>query len=126
MWTPLTAPLPLSPVVEYADPVASGRCWPLRPWAQYVKSRPALCHSIDWARPLTFVVRGDGYPCTDGSWWQLSIGLLKQEAKARTHAFLGVVGMGVKGHKDMVALGQIWAQVLHLCSFLGVHLLCIV
>ena len=46
-WKSLTTPLALSPPVECADPPSSGRCWPLRSWAQYVQSRPALCPSID-------------------------------------------------------------------------------
>ena len=113
---PLTGPLALSPPVECADPPSSGRCWPLRSWAQYLQSRPALCQSIDWTRPLTFVVRADGYPCAGGSWLQLSAGLLNHGEKARTPTFLWVIGMAVTGDKDMVALGQIWAQVLHGCS----------
>ena len=115
-WKSLTAPLALSPPVECADPPSSGRCWPLRSWAQYVQSRPALCQSIDWTRPLTFVVRGDGYPCAGGNWLQLSVGPLNHGLKARTPAFLWVIGMAVTGDKDMVAVRQIWAQVLQVCS----------
>ena len=85
------------PPVEYADPPSSGRCWPLRLWAQYVQPRPALCESIDWTRPLTFLVRGDGYPRADGSWSQLSVGLLNHRVKARTPAFLWVIGMASRG-----------------------------
>ena len=115
-WKSLTAPPALSPPVECAHLPSSGRCWPLRSWAQYVQSRPALCQSIDWTRPLTFVVRGDGYPCANGSWSQLSVRLLNHGLKARTPAFLWVIVMAVMGDKDMVALGQIWAQVLQVCS----------
>ena len=108
------------PWVEYADPPSSGRCWPLRSWAQYVQSRPTLCQCIDWTRPLTFVVRGDGYPCAGGSWSQLSVGLPNHGVKAQTPAFLWVIGMAVTGDKDMVALGQI-------CSMhFGVHKLFII
>ena len=80
-----------------------------------MQSRPALCQSIDWTRPLTFVVQGDGYPCAGGSWSQLSVGLLNHGRKARTPAFLWVIGMAVTGDKDMVAPGPIWAQVLQVC-----------
>ena len=83
-----------------------------------MQSRPALCQSIDWTRPLTFVVRGDMYPCAAGSWSQLLVGLLNHGVKARTSAFLWLIGMAVTGDKDMVPLGQIWAQVLQLCSLL--------
>ena len=121
-WKSLTALLALSHPVEFANPPSSGRCWPLRSWTQYVQSRPALCEAIDWTRPLTFVVRGDGYPCAGGSWSQLSVGLLNHGLKARTPAFLWVIGMAVTGEKDMVALGQIWDQVLQICSVhFGVH-----
>ena len=44
------------------------------------------------------------------------MGLLKHGLKARTPAFLWVIGMAVTGDKDMVALGQIRAQVLQVCS----------
>ena len=115
-WKSLTAPLALFPPVECADPPSSGRCWPLRSWAQYVQPRPALCHSIDWTRPLTFVVRGDGYPCAGGNWSQLLVGLLNHGLKTRTLAFLWVIGMAVTGDKNMVAVDQIWAQVLQVCS----------
>ena len=106
----------LSPPVDCADPPSSGRCWPLRSWVRYVQSRTALCQSIDWTRPLTFVVQGDGYPCAGGSWSQLSVGLLNHGLKASTPAFLWVIGMAVTGDKDMVALGQMLAQVLQVCS----------
>ena len=81
-----------------------------------MQSWPAMCQSIDWTRPLTLVVRGDGYPCAGGSWSQLSVGLLNHGEKARTPAFLWVIGMAVTGDKDMVPLGQIRAQVLQVCS----------
>ena len=108
----LTAPLALSPPVECADPPSSGHYCPLRSWAQYVQSRPALCQYIEETRPLTLVVRGDRYPCAGGSWSQLSVRLLNHGQKARTPAFLWVIGMAVTGDKDMATLGQIWAQVM--------------
>ena len=80
-----------------------------------MQSRPALCQSIDWTFPLTLVVRGDGYPCAASSWSQPSVGLLNHGLKARTPAFLWVIGMAITGDKDMVALGQIWARVLQFC-----------
>ena len=126
-WKSLTAPLALSPPVECADPPLSGRCWPLWSWAQYVQSRLALCLYIDRTRPLTFVVRGDGYPCAGGSWSQPSLGLLNHGVKAPTPTFLWVISMAVTGDKDMVALGQIRAQVLQVCSLhFRVHMLFII
>ena len=126
-WKSLTAPLALSPSVECAEPPSSSRCWPLQSWAQYVQSRLALCQSIDWTRPLSFVVRGDGYLCAGGSWSRLSVGLLNHAVKACTPAFVWVIGMAVTGDKHMVAPGQIWAQVLQVCSLhFRVHKLFIV
>ena len=75
-WKELVTPLELRPPVSIPDPPASGRSWPLLSWARYVQSRPSLVDTIDWTRPLTFIVRGDAYPCAGGSWTQLSIGLL--------------------------------------------------
>ena len=73
------------------------------------------------------MVRDDSYPCAGGSWSKLSVGLLNDGEKARTPAFLWVIGKAVTGDKDMVALGQIWAQVLHGCSLhFGVHKLFII
>ena len=80
-----------------------------------MQSRPALCQSIDCSPPLTLVVRGDKYPCAGGSWPQLSVGLLNHWGKGAP-AFLWATGLAVTGDKDMVAVGQIWAQVLHVCS----------
>ena len=62
--------------------------------------------TIDWTRPLTFIVRGDAYPCAGGSWTQLPIGLLNHGARGRTPAYLWVIGMAVCGDKDMAALGK--------------------
>ena len=66
--------------------------------------------TIDWTRPLTFIVRGDAYPCPGGSWTQLSIGLINHGAHGRTPAYLRVVAMAVSGDKDMAALAPIWAD----------------
>ena len=58
-WKELVTPLDLRPPVSVPDPPASGRSWPLPSWARYVQSRPSLADTIDWTRPLTFIVRGD-------------------------------------------------------------------
>ena len=62
--------------------------------------------TIDWTRPLTFIVRGNAYPCAGGSWTQLSIGLLYHGAQGRTPVYLWVIGMAVCGDKDMAALAS--------------------
>ena len=124
-WKSLTPPLALSPPVECPPVVGSLLA---RTVVGTICAIPAvLCHSIDRTRPLTFVVRGDRYPCAGGRWSQLSVGLLNHGVKARTPAFLWVIGMAVTGDTDMVALGQIWAQVLHVCGlYFCVHMLFII
>ena len=87
-WKELVTPLDLRPPVSVPDSPASGRSWPLPSWAPYVQSRPSLVDTIDWTTPLTFIVRGDAYPCAAGSWTQLSIGLLNEGARGRTPAYL--------------------------------------
>ena len=109
-------PLDLRPPVSVPDPPASGRSWPLPSWARYVQSRPSQVDTIDWTRPLTFIVREDAYPCAGGSWTQLSIGLLNHGARGRTPAYLWVIGMAVCGDKDMAALAMIWAGNLKACG----------
>ena len=86
-WKELVTPLDLRPPVSIPDPPASRRSWPLLSWARYVQSRPSLVDTIDWTRPLTFIVRGDAYPWDGGSWTQLSIGLLNHGAQGRTPAY---------------------------------------
>ena len=115
-WKELVTPLDLRPPVSIPDPPASGHSWPLPSWARYVQSRPWLVDTINWTRPLTFIVRGDAYPCAGGSWAQLSIGLLNHGARGRTPAYLWVIGMAVCGDKDMVALATIWADNLKVCG----------
>ena len=85
-WKELVTPLDLRLAVSVPDPPASGRSWPLPSWARYVQSRPSLVDTIDWTRSLTFIVRGDVYPCAGSSWTQLSNGLLNHGARGRTPA----------------------------------------
>ena len=72
--------------------------------------------TIDWRRPLTFIVREDAYPCAGSSWNQLSIGLLNHGARGRTPAYLWVIGMAVCRYKDMAALATIWANNVKVCG----------
>ena len=74
---------------------------------------PPSVDTIDWKRPLIFLLPGDAYPCASGSWTQLSIGLLNHGARGRTPAYLCVIGMAVCGDKDMAALTTIWSKNLH-------------
>ena len=92
------------------DPPASDRSWRVHSWARYIQSRPPLVDTIDWDRPLTFIVCGDAYPCAGGSWTQSSIGLLNHGKRGRTHTYLCVIAMAVCGDKDMSALATIWAE----------------
>ena len=82
----MAKPLELRPPVNVDDPPASGRSWPVHSWAHYIQSRPPLVDTIDWDRPLTFILRGDAYPCAGGSWTQLCIGLLNHGKRGGTHA----------------------------------------
>ena len=72
--------------------------------------------TIDWTRPLTFIVRGDTYPCIGGSWTQLSIGPLNHGARGRTPAYLWVIAMAACGDKDRAAHATIWADNLKGCG----------
>ena len=91
-WKDLVKPLALDRLVSVADPPTSARSWPLQSWARYIQLRPPLVDTINWKRPLTFLLHGDAYPCAGGSWTQLSIGLLNHGARGRTPAYLWVIG----------------------------------
>ena len=102
-WKEWVKPLALDHPVPVADPPTSGRCWPLQSWARYIQSRPPLVDTIDWKRPLSFLLRGDAYPCVSGSWTQLSNGLLNHGARGPPPAYLSVVGIAVCGDKDIAS-----------------------
>ena len=82
-WKVLAKLLELRPPVTVDDPPASGSSWPMHSWARYIRSRPPLVDTIDWGRPVTFIVRRDAYPCAGGCWTQLSIGLLNHGKRPR-------------------------------------------
>ena len=99
--------------VSVADPPTSGRSWPLQSWARYIESRATLVDTMDWERPLTFLLHVDAYPCAGGSWTQVSIGLLNHGTRGRKAACLCLIGMAMCGDKDMAALATIWSKNLH-------------
>ena len=124
-WKELVKPLALDPPVSVPEPPTSGRSWPLQSWVRYIQLRPPLVDTIDWKRPLTFLLRRDAYPCAGGSWTQLSIGLLNHGARVRTPAYLWVIGMAVCGDKLMAALATIWSKNLQVYGrFLSLSFLC--
>ena len=124
-WKELAKPLALDRPVSVADPLTSGRTWPLQLWARYIRSRPPLVDTIDWKRPLTFLLRGDEYSCAAGSWTQLSIGLLNHGARARKTGYLWVIGMAVCGDKKIAALATIWSKNLQVYGrFVSLLFLC--
>ena len=121
-WKDMAKPLELPPPPPREhDPPASGRSWPVHSWARYIQLHPPLVDTIDWDRPLTFIVRGDAYPCAGGSWTKLSIGLLNHGKRGHTPAYLWVIGMAVCGDKDMAALATIWAENLQVLGAFVSH-----
>ena len=73
-WKELVKPLALDPPVSVPEHPTNGRSWPLQSWAPYIESRPPLVDTIDWKRPLTFLLRGDALraPVEDGPNYPLS------------------------------------------------------
>ena len=102
-----------------------GLIWPLASWCRYVASRPALADAIDWSFPLTFLVRGDGYPVAGSSWTQLSVSLVNFLGSARSPAFVGVLGLAMCAEKHSQCIGEIWGKLFKvrpmLCSILHVQ-----
>ena len=62
-WKDLVKALVLHRPMSLPDPPTSGRCWPLQSWACYIQSRPPLVDTMHWKRRLSFLLRGDAYPC---------------------------------------------------------------
>ena len=63
-WKEMAKPLELVLPVSVANPPMSGRSWPLQSWARYIQLRPSLGVTIDWKRPLTFILHGEAV-----CWW---------------------------------------------------------
>ena len=117
--------LALDPPVSVPQPPTSGRSWPLQSWARCIQSRLPLVDTIDWKRPLTFLLQGDAYQCTGGSSTLLSIWLLNHGARARTPVYLWVIGMATCGDKDMAAPAIIWSKSLEVYGhFVSLSFLC--
>ena len=91
-WEDLLAPLELAPAVSTSDPKATGISWPWASWLRYIASQPPLCRMIDWSFPLTFIVRGDGYPCA-------SRGVVPIVCVHRQHGPLGTNSRLRVGHR---------------------------
>ena len=71
---------------------------------------PTPCGHHPLEEAAHFPPPGDAYPCADGSSTQLSIGPLNHGARARTPAYVWVIGMAVCRDQDMAVLATIWFQ----------------
>ena len=107
-WQDLLAPLELAPAVSTSDPKATGISWPWASWLRYIASQPPLCRMIDWSFPLTFIVRGDGYPCAGGEWSQLSVSIANMGVWGRIPPCVWVIGLAICGDKAMATLATLW------------------
>ena len=77
--------------------------------------------TIDWKRPVTFILRGAACPCAGGSWTQLSIQLLNHGTWGYTPAYLWVIKVAGCRDKDMATLATIWAKNLLIFGHFVVH-----
>ena len=124
-WMELVKPLAADPPVSVPEPPTSGCSGPMQSWGGYIQSRPPVVDTIDWERPVTFLLWGHAYPCAGGSWTQLTIGLLNHGARPRTPAYLWVIGMAVCGDGGMAALATIWSKNLHVYGlFVSLSFVC--
>ena len=70
---------------------------------------------IDWSFPLTFIVRGDGYPCAGGEWSQLCVSIANMGLWGRTPACVWVIGLAICGDKAMATLATLWEDNIKVC-----------
>ena len=109
-WKELVKPLGLDPPLSVPVLPTSGGPRPLQSRAHYIQSRPGFRDTVDWKRPLTFLLWGEVYPCALESWTQLSIGLPNHGARAREPAYIWVIGMALCGDKDVAAKATTWTK----------------
>ena len=70
---------------------------------------------IDWSFALTFIVRGDGYPCAGGEWSQLSVSIANMGLWGRIPACVWVIGLAICGDKAMATLATLWEDNIKVC-----------
>ena len=103
-WEELLAPLELEPPGSTSDPRAIGVSWPWALWLHYIASQSPFCRMIDWSFLLTFIVKGDGYPCACGEWSQLSVSIVDMGLWGRIRACVWVIRLAICGDKQMAPL----------------------
>ena len=86
--------------------VAAPRCQPTE-----------LCRMIEWLLPLTCIVRGDGYPCADGEWSQLSVSIACIGLRGRIPACVWVIGLAICGDKAMATLATSRKPILRCAAY---------
>ena len=69
---------------------------------------PTLFNTLDFSKPLHFIVRGDGYPTAGSSWAALTITLANFGEDARSPAYTWLIGLAVCAEKDIDTLGELW------------------
>ena len=114
-WGRALRPLEIGPIAFSDKPAATGICWPLWSWARYIASRPAFMEPLDVSKPLTLIIRGDGYPVAGVSFCQLSIGLANHGKLARHPAFTWVIALAVCHDSEMETLGELWKEQFQVC-----------
>ena len=114
-WQELLAPLELEPAVSTSDPKVTRVNWPWASWLGYIASQPPLCRMIDWSFPLTFIVRGDGYPCAGGEWSRLSVSIVNMDLWGHIPTCVWVIGLAICGDKQMATLATLWKANIEVC-----------
>ena len=114
-WQDLLAPLELASAVSTSDTKATGISWPWASWLRNIASQPPLSRMIDWSFALTFIVRGDGYPCAGGEWSQSSVSIANMGLWGRIAACVWVIGLAICGGKAMATLGTLWEDNIKVC-----------
>ena len=107
-WQELLAPLELEPAVSTSDLKATGVRWPWAWWLHYIASQPPLCRMIDWSFALTFIVKGDSYPCAGGEWSQLSVSIVNMGLWGCIPACAWIIRLAICGDKQMATLATLW------------------
>ena len=88
--------------------------WPLQQFFDYIFSVESIVSNLQYpkecAGELWIIVKGDGLPCGEESWCQLSISFANHGHLARTLLYHWTVNVALCGEKSTSVLSEVWAN----------------
>ena len=92
-----------------------GVSWDFTNWLGYVAHEECLSSTVDTSFQLSFLIRGDGYPCGGVSWAHWSVALLNPGYLTRTLSHRRPIGVAGCDQKHLDALQLLWKRNIRVC-----------